>query len=246
MTQPTESALQKPTRCYFMVADILGFSRMIANLSTDVQSQTERINDWIALVKDIKSEVGIKETQVISDTLFVREEDSKGGLERMLKFARLLLDEGIKRSFPIRGAIVHGDVVWGELTYGQAVIDAHEIERSLDWIGIACSPGLPGVDSFWSWDLVAVYPAPKKSGLTKLMPVVVWDVPMASELVRRVSSNGLMQEGQKYRWAEISKIERTIQFGMHLRMGKSSGMDPKVFIGWFPMHSIETQLKTSQ
>ena len=240
MTQPTEPALQQPARSYFMVADILGFSQIIANLSPDAQS--DRINQWIGLVEDVKSEVGIKDTQGISDTLFVREEDSEGGLERMLKFARLLLHGSIERSFPIRGAIVHGDVAWGALTHGHAVVDAYRMEQSLDWIGIACSPHLPRVDSFWSWDLVAVYPAPRKSGLTQLLPVVAWDVPMARELVRRVSStgSGLMQEGQGYRWAELSKIERTIQFGMYLRRGKSSGIDPRSYGGMFPMEWIES------
>ena len=248
MTQPSELGLsldsdsQLPIPCYFMVADILGFSQLISNLPDKDQSQ--RINEWIDLVQNLKHEIGIKDTQLISDTLFVREEDSETGLGRLLQFAQLLLNKGIERSFPIRGAIVYGDVAWGTLTYGRAVIQAHETERSLDWIGIACSPKMPRMDSFWSWDLVAVYPAPQKSGLTQLLPVVAWDVPSAQKLTAKAIS--AFKPGDPIPWHVTSKIERTVQFGMYLRKGKQRCLDPKSFRGFFPMHIIEVLSETSQ
>ena len=258
MTQPSELGLQEdksietslnsdfqlPIPCYFMVTDILGFSQLISNLPDDAQSQ--RINEWIDLVQNLKLEIGIKDTQLISDTLFVREEDSETGLGRLLQFAQLLLNRGIERSFPIRGAIVYGDAAWGPLTYGRAVIQAHEAERSLDWIGIACSPKMPRIDSFWSWDLVAVYPAPQKSGLTRLLPAVAWDVPLAQELVKKATGCGFFKAGERIPWHVTSKIERTLQFGMYLRWGKHLRLDPKSFRGVFPMHIIEILSGTSQ
>ena len=225
-----------------MVADILGFSKMMGNL--DGHRQAQRIAEWKDSVKHTGTEVGVTNSQLISDTLFVRDEDSTDGLARLLKFGQLLLERGIDKSIPLRGAIVHGNAAWGELPYGDAVIQAHQIEQSLDWIGIACSPNLPRVDSMWDWDLVTVYPVPRKAGLTQLVPTVSWNVPKTNELVLKVSENGLMSEGDHYRWEEISKVKRTIQFGIYLRVSKSYRSDSQHYSGWFPMHIIEELLMT--
>jgi hypothetical protein len=156
-----------------------------------------------------------------------------------LTFAQLLLNRGIENALPLRGAIVHGEAAWGRLTYGKAVIQAHRIERSLDWIGIACAPNLPRLDSLWDWDLVAVYPVPSKSGPTQLAPAISWKVPSSRELLARASRDGLMSEGETFRWEIVSKVERTVQFGMYLRIGKSNRLDPKSYCGFFPMHILE-------
>ena len=94
---------------YFLVADILGFSNIMENLKDE--EQTRRIYGWIELVEETRRKTGIKEIQLISDTLFVKEEDSIHGLRRHLQFARLLLDDGVAKSIPLRGAIVHGEVI---------------------------------------------------------------------------------------------------------------------------------------
>lgn len=88
---------KSPTTNYFIAADILGFSQMVANLSAD--KQDERIADWIEIVEATKQQAGIGEVQLISDTLFVREEDSDAGLARLLKFAQHLLEQGVKNLF---------------------------------------------------------------------------------------------------------------------------------------------------
>ena len=238
------SSIEDPVSCYVMVADILGFSKMIENLSNDEQAR--RVFDWIKLVETTTLKSGIKEIQLISDTLFVREEDSIDGLTRLLRFAQLLLECGVEESFPLRGAIVHGDAAWGKLTYGKAVIQAHQIERSLDWLGIACAPNLPRVDSMWAWDVVAVYPVPRKEGQTRLLPAVSWKVPATEELVRKVSGTGLMANGDIYGWKEISKVERTIQFGLYLKIGEAIRLDPKHYRYWFPMHFFEEFLKVRE
>ena len=198
------------------------------------------------MVETTTHKSGIKEFQLISDTLFVREEDSIDGLTRLLRFAQLLLECGVEESFPLRGAVVHGDAAWGKLTYGRAVIQAHQIELSLDWLGIACAPNLPRVDSMWAWDVVAVYPVPRKEGQTRLVPAVSWKVPPTEELVRKVSGNGLMANGDIYGWKEISKVERTIQFGLYLKIGEANRFDPKHYRYWFPMHSFEEFLKVRE
>ena len=231
------SSIAGPVSCYIMVVDILGFSKMIKNLNNDEQIQ--KILDWIELVETNRLKLSVRDIQLISDTLFVREEDSIDGLTRLLRFAQLLLECGVEEYFPLRGAIVHGDAAWGKLIYGKAVIQAHQIERSLDWLGIACAPNLPRVDSMWAWDMVVVYPVPRKEGEIKLLPAVSWNVPLAEELVRKVSGNGLMAIGDIYRWKEISKVERTIQFGLYLKMGVANHLDPKYYEGGFPMHTLE-------
>ena len=161
-------SVETPSLCYFMVADILGFSRMIENLSGSQQAQ--RIAEWVELVQCAGFRAGVKERQLISDTLFAREEHSADGLARLLKFAQLLLESGGDKPFPLRGAIAQGNAAWGELPYGEAVIEAHTMEQSLDWMGIACAPRLPHLSSLWNWDLVTVYPIPRKTAETRLMP----------------------------------------------------------------------------
>lgn len=223
---------------YFLVADILGFSNIMENLKDE--EQTRRIYGWIELVAETRRKTGVKEIQLISDTLFVKEEDSVHGLRRLLQFARLLLDDGIAKSIPLRGAIVYGEVIWGELTYGKAVVDAYRMERSLDWIGIACSPEIPGISQMWDWELVVVYPVPKKAGFTQYVPAISWNVPAAEELTKHVSQDGLLKDGDIIGWDVVSKVERTIQFGMYLRHGKANGLNPALSESLYPMQWIES------
>ncbi len=233
--------VESPSPCYFMVADILGFSRMIENLNGNQQAQ--RIAEWVDLVQRAGLQAGVEERRLISDTLFARAEDSPDGLARLLKFSQLLLENGVDKSFPLRGAIVQGNAAWGELPYGEAVIEAHRMEVSLDWLGIACEPGLLHLASLWDWDLVTVYPVPRKAAETRLMPAVSWKVPSTNALVRKVSDYGLMAEGDIYKWDVVSKLERTIQFGIYLKIGKAKGLDPQRYNFLFPMQMIEQVLK---
>ena len=150
---------------------------------------------WVDLVRRTSDEVGIKQVQLFSDTIFVIEDDSKAGLERLLVFARNLINGGISLSLPIRGAITQGSVAWGDVTYGKAVVDAHKLEQSSKWIGVTCSPALPRVESFWSWDLVVPYPVPMKSGRVIISAAVVWDIPPAKLLLEKVTGGGDVQRG---------------------------------------------------
>lgn len=210
---------------------------MIANLSAEEQSR--RITEWVEIIGDIKSATGVHDTQLISDTLFAREEDSSLGLGRLVEFSQNLLSDSIQKSFPIRGAITHGEVHWGELTYGKAVIQAHEAEKDLDWIGISCTPKLPRVEQFLDWGTLVVYPVPYKAGLVRLRPAVSWDIPLANDLFSKALGQGMVADGKGIEWRVVSKVERTVQFGMYLRLGKSKDLDPKTYSGWFPMHVLE-------
>ena len=239
----TISNLKGTASCYFMVVDILGFSQMILNLTAE--ARTQRVEAWLAMVHDLSEQLGINNIQLISDTLFVREEDSSDGLARLLKFARLLLEHGLDRLFPLRGAIVHGNAAWGNLTYGEAVIRAHRLERSLDWIGVACEPTLPAIGSMLGWDVAILYPVPKKAGLTQLIPAVSWEIPQTEELLRRATGGGSLAKGDTIKWDIVSKVERTIQFRLYLRLGPLLGLDPQRYKGAFPMHFIEALMEAA-
>ena len=241
----TASGIQVATPCYFMVIDILGFSQITKNLKGEELAQ--RMTDWVNLVDTTVVEVGVKERQLISDTLFVREKDSVDGLKRLLRFAQLMLERGLENNFPLRGSIVHGDAAWGSLPYGAAVTKAHDYEQSLEWVGIACEPGLPKIDQMWNWEVVAVYPVATKEGFVRLVPAVVWNVPETIELIRGSAAGGLIADGGNPPWDIVNKWERTVQFGIYLRAVKSVGLDPRQWEGSFgPMHFIEKLLKASE
>lgn len=116
--------------CYFLALDVLGFSRLVSNLES--RELDQRIGEWVTLIDRLRTETGVADLQLLSDTVFVREHDSRDGLPRLFQFSRALLEHGIQRSFPVRGALTHGDVCWGRLTYGRPVIDAHTLERPQD------------------------------------------------------------------------------------------------------------------
>ena len=233
---------QGPVPCYFMVVDILGFSEIINNL--DGEDQSQRIADWLSLVETTQHETNVKQTQLISDTLFVREEDSIEGLSRLLRFAQLLLERGLEMNFPLRGSIVHGDAAWGHLTYGKAVMDAHTMERSLDWIGIACSPDLPDLNGLWGWDTVVRYPVPRKVGDLEILGAVTWEVPELPQLFLLATDSGLVDEDENASWGVVAKLERTNQFGTYLRIGRLAGTNPGLSPGYFPMQIIDPLLRT--
>ena len=121
---------------YLLVADVLGFSNIVKNLPS--AKLEERVDTWINLVKNSKNDAEIEKLQLISDTVFALEDDSEDGFKRLLEFSKLLLERGMETFFPIRGAIARGDLSWSNLIYGKALLDAYELERSLEWIGIAC------------------------------------------------------------------------------------------------------------
>ena len=207
---------------HILVADVLGFSRLVNNL--DHKQLDERLSVWVNLIENIGSETKIQKFQLISDTLFVREEDSMDGFERLLRFGRALLERGLANYFPIRGAISKGDLTWGTLTYGKALIRGHELERQQDWIGIACETNLANVP--WSWDLVCCYPVPKKTGSILLAPAVVWNIPERDNLIKQCTGEGLLKRGDHFFWELHSKLANTLTFSKYVQNAKRHGSEP--------------------
>ncbi|NGZ07631.1 MAG: hypothetical protein G8237_14900 [Magnetococcales bacterium] len=201
---------------YLLVADMMGFSKMVRNLSQE--QLAVRVKEWVDLVCDAAKKFNIDDIKLISDTIFVFVEPGKNNFENLVCFSREILLGGIQNSFPIRGAIVYGEVAWGSVIYGQAVIDAHELEQSQNWIGIACAANIVGVDSLWSIDRLICYPVPKKQGAIQQYPVVSWDVPDLGVIMRLLMGGGLTKTGEVIDWRLGEILNNTIMFGLYQKL----------------------------
>ena len=163
---------------------------------------------------------------MISDTLFVFEDGTQEGLNKLINFSRSLLERSLENYFPIRGAITCGNVAWGDLIYGSAVIEAHLLEKSQDWIGITCASGL---DVTWSWDSVCCYPVPKKKGPYKVYPAVIWSIPNGKEFITRCCGKGLMRDQEILHWEQYSKFSNTQKFSLYVNKSKHLDLNPSIF-----------------
>jgi hypothetical protein len=225
---------------YFLIADVLGFGRMVHN--SPEAALDERIREWVNLVEAAASKFAVDKLQLISDTLFASVPSTIEGLAKLIDFSRELLTDGIEKSFPVRGAIVHGTFSWGRLTYGQAVIAAHELEQAQNWIGVACASGLPAISTLWSVDRLVCYPPPFKRAAIRLHPVVSWPVPSAARLMTLLMGGGLTREGEVINWNLGEKANNTILFRLYLDLLRANGVPPSQFYGTLPAHPIASAL----
>jgi len=226
---------------YFFIADLLGFSELVNNLKHS--DLIVRVNNWVSLVSNAAKECSIERYQLLSDTLFVSVNATKDDLGKLIKYARILLHKGLESSLPIRGAISHGDYEWSNLIYGEAVINAHRLEVSQEWIGVSCESKLPHVEDFWGLDSLICFPVPKKSSLIELQPVVGWDVPSFDILVRKLIFNS---RGIPLEWKWGRKVRNTAEFGVYRSLLQTKGENGKVFYGRLPIEGFEIVLKAAK
>ena len=212
---------------YILCADILGFSDIVRHQPAD--KLNERLRKWINAVDDLTKKYAFTRVQHFSDTLFVSVDSDLNSFGCLLEFSRSLLSVGIEHSFPIRGGIAHGIVVWDDtITFGPAVIAAHQLEQESDWIGITCANGCPHAEALYSWDLLVVYAVPRRTGIVSLSSVVAWSVPSAPILDEHTLL-GVPTE-DPVRWeSQHTKVLNTIVFGKYLRNGREQNDDPKIF-----------------
>lgn len=229
---------------YFFIADLLGFSRIIENLADD-QLET-RISAWVDLVESSAATHGIRNFQLISDTLFAATDSSAAGLKQIIDFSQCLLSKGLEKSFPIRGAVSHGGYEWGKLTYGKAVIMGHQLEMNQNWIGVGCSNDLPHLTNAWGLDSVVCYPLPMKRGPVRLHPVVVWNVPELKTMTSLICREGLTRQGDVLGWEWSQKVDNTIQFRMYLHILRTLNGSPSQFYGTSPLEVLELNLFRNQ
>ncbi len=224
---------------YFLIADILGFSRIVTNGQVDIH---KRITQWTKIVDDCANEQGIPNIQLISDTLFAACPSSPSDFLKLLRFSRDLLEKGIQQSLPIRGAIGYGEYTWGRLTYGETVIKCHQGEQNQDWIGIACLPDVPVSEEARNLGLAGVYPTPCQSGVIQHTCVVFWDPPCCAELVRLLCDGGLTRKGEALSQEWLAKVHNTLIFKYYQKVGRDFGLPKGQFFGRTPLELIECRL----
>jgi|688.fasta_scaffold83226_4 hypothetical protein len=201
------------TNRLILIADILGFSNIVRNLNGE--ELTSRIKDWTDLVDGLSKKYDLKEYQLLSDTLFLICEYNEKNIKALFALSRDLLTMGIEKSIPIKGAISYGEVYWGKLIYGKAVIDAHYIEIEQNWIGITCSSKVLDIQTYYGQGLVICYPPCFKSGKFTLMPVVNWDPPRGDDLFKKIVTKGLMKEGEQIESKIVQMVDNTNTFRLY-------------------------------
>lgn len=226
---------------YFFMGDLLGFSNIIKNSNAD--EMEKRISKWIELVKSAKEFAKIDNIQLISDTLFASAGETKDDLNKLIFFSQYLLNNGIKQSLPIRGAICFDEYVWGNLTYGKAVIRAHELESKQNWIGIVCDY-IPDTDFYG--ELLICYSPPIRGTVVKLYPVVNWDVPNTLDLFEFMCREGLTRPDELLNWDLLEKLNNTIQFSLYKHFLYKNNLRASEFVGLTPIQSTEIIVKNME
>jgi hypothetical protein len=228
---------------YFFVGDFLGFGNVVRNSKPgELQG---RIDDWVGMVGKAAKASGITRYQLLSDTVFAAAGKEAKDLGRLIRFAQYLLTDGLSSSSPVRGAVTFGPYEWGNIIYGGAVVDAHQLEAEQDWIGVGCHPVLPHVDDFWGLDKLVCFPVPMKRGPIQLRPAVAWDVPPYSELSRLAIGRGLTSEGTRLDWDWATKITNTLMFRLYRRaitdveLLKQRSKSGRHFMGNLPIELVE-------
>lgn len=87
---------------YCYVGDLLGFKNIMLNLDPDEQSK--RFDEWINLVNLGIEKFDLPKHQLVSDTIFAGADFNKYGLEKLVSFGKYMMEEGIAKSLPLRGA----------------------------------------------------------------------------------------------------------------------------------------------
>ncbi len=183
---------------YFLVADVLGFSGMIAN--TGAGRVDGRIRQWVSLVESEKTASGVARCHLFSDTVFASAPPTSERLKALTVFARGLLTTGLENSFMVRGGIATGSFTWGELTYGRAIIEAHKLESRQNWIGVCCQAGLPHIRDLWGLNSIVCYVPPMKSGPMRAHPAIAWSIPDAKRFEELVLKSDAIKEGELLSW----------------------------------------------
>lgn len=239
--------------CY--VGDVTGYKNILLSLS--IEEQQKRIDEFRKLIQNAAESYGFNESYIItSDTIFVIAENNKAALEKLIKFSRHLLEKGIYKSLPIRGAIDFGFAQIDKdknLIYGEAAVNAYELAEEQDWIGTCCAensndcckvPKLPYINELWSFDLVFVYPVPMKSGKILFRPVVSWDVPEYDDFRALTVGGGLVSD--KYMdWKYANRVQNTIVFSQYLKAILAGRLQakPDKFPADLPIKHIDDMVK---
>lgn len=227
------------SQMYCYVADLLGFKNMILNLPP--KEQADRVKDWIQFVSEGINKFNLTEYQLVSDTIFIGAMDNEEGLENLLRFSKYMLENGIKKSFLLRGAISHGDVTWNKhISYGKAIVDAYNFANNMDWIGTACLPNIIKDNStLYGSTLIVSYIIPMKQGDVMGLPAVIWSIPAFQELLYFATGGGLYPKGTSpMNYSYLSKIQNTELFSQYVQKIISNNLPHNQIYGCQPLELV--------
>lgn len=211
---------------YCFVGDLAGFQNIVLYLPLD--QQEVRINQWIDLVKSAAQRCEISQFKLISDTIVATTDETPSGLEKLVKFSKILLEEGLDLKLPLRGAISQGEVKWTEqIVFGKAVIDAYRLASNQNWLGVTFNYNFQLPPSMWDIDKVVVYPSPLKKGKVGLLPVVSWEMPPVSALIKMTLGEGLTNPDEFVEWDYFEKMNNTAIFSLYLKSIKKIERETK-------------------
>ena len=204
---------------YCYVGDILGYKYMIKNLELD--KQEERVTNLIDFVNLATKKFNITEEmfRLISDMIVIVTNNEDECLNDLLGFAQYMLNEGVPKSFPLRGGIVHGEAkLIGDIPLGTAFLEAYELANNQNWIGTCCKVEREIIKEFCSvGGKVILYKPPMKNGEYKFMPVISWNIPFYGALYSNMVKGGL-SDTTKLDWRELTKIQNTLMFSLFLKI----------------------------
>jgi len=242
--------------CY--AGDIAGYKNIL--LSLPPREQRSRISEFKELADVAACKYKLENSYIIvSDTIFAIAENSKDGLERLLKFSSYMLESGIRKALPIRAAIDFGPAELDSSSrsvYGKAAVQAFNLAEEQDWIGTCCAehsydesvtseeerlPKLPYIDALWDYDLVFIYPVPMKNGKVLFRPTVSWNVPSYRDFRVNTVEKGLVSE-RDMDWKYANRVQNTIIFSQYLRAAKCGCITakPNLFKGDMPIQHLDS------
>lgn len=198
---------------YCLVADVLGFQQIMKNVPPDARST--RVDDWLHVAM---SAGGWQlDSQIVSDTVFVVAPPDADGLTRLVELSRSLLEQGMHRYLPIRGAIARGDVEkQSGALWGSGIVEAYERGQGSDWIGITLSDSIVDVPRpLYDSRQLILYPTPMKSGSIVLYPCVNWSIPKVSELAGFTTRGFLTKPNETLGWSWLKKVDATSVFAIY-------------------------------
>lgn len=216
---------------YFFCGDLLGFSKIVANLESNLLQ--DKINEWIALVEETAEKHSIN-FKLISDTVFASVKNPKD-LTKLVAFVRDLLAQGCPKSLFVRGAIEKGEFNWNnKLIYGKAVINAHNLEQEQKWVGTIINDSTLTKEIFIDLGLMC-YPVPMKNTPIKLYPVISWDIPNMKDFVVYCMSGGLTKKGDLISCYIGEIISNTILFKTYIQKIKEKNLEPNMSYVNYPI-----------
>lgn len=180
------------TKRFVGCMDILGFKAALCRLGTSSLATLyeEAINltrhshkataelhvPWVPhAVGETQPFKEIEHVAVFSDTIIVfTENDSEDSLYTICHFTNTVFKLFLFKRLPLRGAIAHGDVILKpsqSLFVGEGIVTAHELEQSIDALGIVLSPKI--VEPLNSWTVHEFDVAQNKTSGTKRLRVPI-------------------------------------------------------------------------